>query len=130
MRSLAIALTAALLCGCVTQQDKIEYIKEIPMTADFHQAVEQAVKTNLKDPYSAVVGPARAAARYRNGVKEIVICGYVNAKNAFGGYNGQQPYVGVYSQTTQRFDIVTMGDQSPDAGLYVKGACRTAGIPI
>lgn len=100
------------------------------MTADFSHAVGQAVRNNLKDPYSAVLGPARARARIRNGVKEIVICGYVNAKNSFGGYNGQQIYVGVYSQATQRFDIVAMGDQSPNAALMVQGSCKAAGIPV
>lgn len=100
------------------------------MTPDFASAVADAVRSNLKDPNSAIMGPARAVGRVRNGVKEIVICGYVNAKNGFGGYNGQQIYIGVYSEQTQRFDIVAMGDQSPNASLMISSSCSGAGIEM
>jgi hypothetical protein len=130
LRKLAL-LSVILLSGCETaSSDTIVWGDHVPMTPDFQQAVAQAVKSNLKDPYSAVMGPSSARGRIRNGVRELVVCGYVNAKNSFGGYNGMQPYEGVYSMATQHFNIIAMGDESPNAGLMIASSCRAAGLPI
>ncbi|TQI75338.1 hypothetical protein FHT98_3119 [Bosea sp. AK1] len=47
-----------------------------------------ALKTELKDPYSAVLSNVRT---YKSGV-HIFTCGMVNAKNSFGGYTGAVPF--------------------------------------
>lgn len=50
---------------------------------------ERAVKSRLKDPYSAVFGQFY--------VLDIAgttnVCGYVNAKNSFGSYTGEKSYI-------------------------------------
>lgn len=130
--SLSIVMIA-LVCGCVSNgngiNDDVNYLKEIPMTADFEKAVHSAVASQLRDPYSAMFGPSRAMARVRNGAKEIVICGSVNSKNGFGGYAGMQPYIGIYQQMTSQFNIVLMGDDALNAA-HVRESCRLSHIPI
>ncbi|MDZ5458019.1 hypothetical protein, partial [Azohydromonas lata] len=51
--------------------------------------VEEAIKDILKDPESARFYEVR---RFPNGNA----CGFVNAKNSFGGYVGKQPFEYVY----------------------------------
>lgn len=130
MKKLWVAGLAVLLAGCQTAPDNIVQGKEVPVTGDFAKAVDFVVRSKLKDPYSAVMGPARARGRLRNGIRELVICGYVNAKNSFGGYNGQQIYIGVYNDGLKRFDLVAMGDQSENASLMIASSCSAAGIPV
>ncbi|TIX67946.1 MAG: hypothetical protein E5V25_13940 [Mesorhizobium sp.] len=84
----------------------------------------------MKDPDSAKFGPIRASGRVWNGRKEIVVCGFVNSKNSFGGYTGALPYVGKVYDLKGDFDLITMGNESPNAAFMVAAACRGAGIPI
>lgn len=54
-------------------------------------AIEKAkdvVKNNLKDPDSAKFKDVEIKS-YKDGK---LICGYVNAKNSYGGYNGFKPF--------------------------------------
>jgi len=125
----ATVFACGILPGCAAT-DRIEYGHEVPMNAQRSAMVQEAVRAQLKDPYSAMFGSNRVIARVRNGNQEFVICGYVNSKNSFGGYVGMQPYVGVFSVPLNRFDIVAMGGESEYAALHVKGACEAARIPI
>ena len=49
-----------------------------------------AIKSRLRDPESAQFGRVWAG-----GDSQVVACGYVNAKNGFGGYTGEELYWGV-----------------------------------
>lgn len=66
--------------------------KLIPMRLEGYQraAIENAVKQNLKDPYSAMF-PSMIAFRDQ-GSRAVHVCGVVNAKNSFGGYTGGKPF--------------------------------------
>ena len=140
MRFLIFLLGAALASAVDAQQISgwngsktdpgIIWGEEIPMTPDFARAVDTVVRMNLKDPASAIMGPARARGRLNNGEAEIVICGFVNAKNGYGGYNGQQIYIGVYSKAANSFKIIAMGDEADDAASMIAGSCRLSGIPV
>ena len=64
------------------------------------EMVKEGVKRSLKDPTSAIFGPIYAVKNVENssqGSDEnmIYVCGTVNAKNSFGGYNGQTPFNGI-----------------------------------
>ena len=48
---------------------------------------EATVRLVLRDPNSAVFGPAYS---YKNGT---IVCGLVNARNGFGGYTGMRGYI-------------------------------------
>ncbi|MES0168205.1 hypothetical protein NKJ87_19820 [Mesorhizobium sp. M0027] len=103
---------------------------EIGVSPELAAQVELGMRRRLKDPDSAKFGPIRASGRVWNGRKEIVVCGFVNSKNSFGGYTGALPYVGKVYDLKGDFDLITMGDESPNAALMVAAACRGAGIPI
>jgi len=51
---------------------------------------ERAVRANLRDGASAQFGETAA---YRSRAGLIIVCGTVNAKNAFGGYPGPQRFI-------------------------------------
>lgn len=56
--------------------------------------VRMAVKQLLRDPDSAKFGSMRVYGDRRLGGKPVtVVCGSVNAKNAFGGYPGAKDFV-------------------------------------
>lgn len=57
--------------------------------------VHSGVTNSLKDPESARFGNGLVAGRSSKGV--ITVCGYVNAKNSFGGYTGMTPFTGCAS---------------------------------
>lgn len=60
-------------------------------TAKVVAAAQVAVKKSLRDPDSARFrGGAVATADLDNGKSNRVVCGYVNSKNGFGGYSGEQ----------------------------------------
>lgn len=54
--------------------------------------VVSAVRKRLKDPESARFG-VMAAAR-KDGKEGVDVCGMVNARNSYGGYTGEQPFIG------------------------------------
>jgi hypothetical protein len=57
------------------------------------EAVHAGVRRELRDPESARFGTIVAAQSSRG---PLTVCGWVNAKNGFGGYTGDQPYFGVF----------------------------------
>jgi len=80
---------------------------------DFRSKVEDVVKSSLKDPSSAIFGE----------IFEIegtpYVCGYVNARNSYGGYVGEKIFFGVAS----KFDdgnimYSTLGNFGDDVSLY------------
>lgn len=57
-------------------------------------AIREAVKGKLRDPDSARFGRAFMTCGEKFAKQPMTfICGYVNAKNGFGGYTGDQPYM-------------------------------------
>lgn len=54
-------------------------------------AVKRDLPKALKDPESARFG-SMSGSRGNDGT--TYVCGYVNAKNSFGGYTGEQPFIG------------------------------------
>lgn len=57
-------------------------------------AAKQAIKAQLKDPGSAIFD---ALTSYTASNTQVHICGYVNAKNSYGGYAGASPFVAIYA---------------------------------
>lgn len=80
-----LAIPAACNSGPQTQQEKESWA-----IAD----VQIAVKNRLRDPESAEFSGVHAVTHEG----EIIVCGYVNATNGFGGKSGQQRFVGAATQ--------------------------------
>ena len=135
MRKMVAAMGAlVILAGCQaspvsTQTSTATYLKEWRVDSAFRSETQRQVAARLKDPESARFGPIRAVSRIWNGSEELVVCGWVNSKNSFGGYTGQTPYIGKFHKNRD-FELVAMGDASQTSALLVLGACETAGIPI
>jgi len=62
------------------------------LTEKHTRLVEDGVKLTLKDPNSAMFRGFKASISDK-GV--VTVCGFVNAKNSFGGYTGYYPFLGV-----------------------------------
>ena len=60
--------------------------------------VETAVRARLRDPQSAVFRDLSATSNRKisGAPAGLVVCGYVNAKNSFGGYIGEKPFFNFY----------------------------------
>ena len=57
------------------------------------RAIRSSIRERLRDPSSAIFGDYRALRIYNNGETELAVCGLVNAKNAYGGYTGEQMFL-------------------------------------
>lgn len=79
-----IAALAVALCGCAADLQPMAL-----SVADVAQ-VKQAVTRQLKDPESARFGPIVGG---KDATGRSYACGVVNAKNSFGGYTGDKPFV-------------------------------------
>lgn len=93
-------------------------------------AVVRGVKSALKDPDSAKFGQMKASTE-GGGVKYV--CGIVNAKNSFGGFIGDSPFVGVLGsletegKTLATFRLTSLGRNQDNTEIVVK-MCRHYGV--
>jgi hypothetical protein len=86
-------------CGIVAARHSLSLLERY--------RVESAVKANLKDPESALFTDYRIA-RVQDGVK---VCGYVNAKNAMGGYVGPRLFYGVLKDGWFSLNAIDTGEK-------------------
>lgn len=112
---------AGVLAGCVSPPPVTEPASLTPAQL---LVVQNAVRVELKDPYSAMFGGYRAS-RHQDG--HLTVCGYVNARNSYGGYAGQQPYLGAL--TNGQFDVVAVGLVGTD-NYALLATCRRGGAGI
>lgn len=126
-----VALCAAsVLAGCQTAPPRPPQppLKPIVLSESQKVAVEEGVKSQLKDPESARFGTTIAGADAEG---TITVCGWVNAKNSYGGYTGEQPFNGIMigDGKTRPFGFVAAGlggdDLSQRATLAV---CAQRGL--
>lgn len=91
------------------------------------QVVTEGVTKSLKDPNSAMFGGMAAALR-SDGM--ITVCGYVNAKNSFGGYVGMTPFFGLMTKTpVHYFGVTGMGGTETKTTVILQ-MCSQEGAPI
>lgn len=77
-------------------------------------AAEIAVERQLRDPKSAQYGTVTVR-DFGNG--DVIVCGQVNGKNAFGGYVGERPFVYAGGRVTL-IDINAVS--AADAALFAR----------
>lgn len=144
LSSKLIVVAALLISGCAVrspeqvaatkqannEKDKAERLQWSPATISSAQraAVEAAVVRSLKDPESARFGDMVAAAKDDI---SISVCGFVNAKNSFGGYNGFQPfYVEVVNTGNSLKAIVVSFHGSDEDSIQTRMTCHKRGMKI
>jgi len=89
--------------------------------------VYAGVRDQLKDPDSAKFSDLKASITDNNAVS---VCGFVNAKNSYGGYVGKQPFIGItFGDNKEKFYMIGMGggDTHPEAIINV---CKSSGINL
>jgi len=131
-RHVVIVLAILLLNGCGSRDYGTAAVKEsavfgqpYTLTATERRAVEDGVRKRLKDPLSAIFSELVARRGERG---EIAVCGHVNAKNAYGGYVGRQPFRGtLMAGPPPVFSASTVDDIGDDV---IAEICSRTGIPI
>lgn len=111
MRESVYPLLSCLLLGCASAP-AVEpapmaqaALPSTPITLDRAQtqAVQAAVRATLKDPDSARFERIIAS---RNATGRIAVCGFVNAKNSYGGYTGMTPFNGEFTGAVFTPDLI------------------------
>lgn len=87
-------------------------------------ATQAGVRSFLKDPYSAMFSGRILAARHTDGT--ITACGLVNAKNSYGGYTGDGPYIA----TIRDGAVVDAATGTGRDAQFVVQLCRERGVQI
>lgn len=98
--------------------------EKIALTASQRQQIQSAIRSRLKDPESARFGSMSAVV---DGSKKVHVCGYVNSKNSFGGYVGDELFYGVFNGS--RFDMEMKAQAGNDlTSRIVVRTCSEHGI--
>ena len=107
---MAVAVSACLLlAGCQTQSKEPEIYTPKKLTSAQGAAVHDGVRNALKDPESARFGSVVAGV---NSDDVLVACGWVNARNSFGGYTGEKPFMGVLTKQGGFVPVSIGGDRT------------------
>lgn len=96
MKPLAlVAITVVFAAGCASQsvpqsapKPAVTWTKDVATEAEINEA-KKTIVGQLKDPESARFGEIWALSG-TNGKRSV--CGYINAKNSYGGYTGNQMF--------------------------------------
>jgi hypothetical protein len=115
----------AVMAGCVSQGSGMKPVTEFPIDPETRQKVAVGLAAAMKDPESMRLGAIRAG-HTQDG--KILVCGWVNAKNSFGGYTGDQPFDG-YITYGGGFRPALLGGSDVEARAALQ-VCSEAGIPI
>ncbi|MGX1096511.1 hypothetical protein [Amorphus sp. MBR-141] len=116
----------AVLFGCVPQGSiPTERVALLDLTPSQRASVEAGVRDALKDPESARFGEMYAG---RSPSDLVTVCGYVNAKNSFGGYTGEKPFGG--SLVDDKLFVVFGIGGTESREIAVISVCRKNGIAI
>jgi hypothetical protein len=91
-------------------------------------AIKDGVRKSLKDPESASFGAMKAGSGDGT-TAAVTVCGYVNAKSSFGGYIGEQLFVGVITRSGPKkgFHVIGMGG-TETSSLTAKAVCGAVGL--
>lgn len=110
---------------CVSQGGEAQAPSPGALSAEQNTAVQGAVKSRLSDPDSARFGGYALATR-PTGIR--LVCGWVNAKNRFGGYTGNRPYM-VMLIGTDGASLIDVGGTDATAEAIL-GQCAEEGVRL
>lgn len=127
---LAIA-AAMMLFGCQSSRPADPLAGVMPgspykLSSEQIAKIKSAVSEGLKDPDSAKFPDQFVATKEGN---NITVCGYVNAKNSYGGYVGKKPFHVLGFASSGLFVPISVGgdDLSQTATIDM---CRKSGALI
>lgn len=141
MRVFVAAALCVALCGCVTSgspppaataaSTPSKVLPPYTLTKDDVAAVEKAVRDVLKDPQSARFGRMVAGS---DGGDSATVCLMVNAKNSYGGYTGDKPFMGILLTDRKPRVFVVHTDNDPNRSRYrdeaTMNVCNQYGLTL
>lgn len=126
------SLMSLILVGCAMPTIPPELETRPAYLSDSEtDAVKAGVRSALKDPNSANFGPI-GAARYVRDDKSLLVCGWVNARNSYGGYTGMEPFMGVLGPARgggQEFAPQLVGGREAERRTALQ-LCARQGVPL
>jgi len=130
----ALSVAANMLASCMTEPVAVPPPAEprtvattpVALTAQQISVIQRGIKDSLKDPGSAQFGEMKAG---KDSAGEITVCGYVNAKNSFGGYTGRKPFVGSIAPGAKAFIVAGMGGTDIETRAVFM-VCKQYGIDL
>lgn len=136
LKALTVPLLALFVTGCATMPStqqlaaqsaagRAEPKPPAVLTSAQIQIVQRGVRDGLKDPASAMFRGDYWAAGIAGG--PFTVCGWVNARNSFGGYTGYGPFVGLLRGSTFTLADVSVGDTKAEV---IMAFCRAEGAAI
>ena len=147
MRTVALSIAAALVVGgCASslgqtpepatsspkRERKPPSAYQVVQLTDLEiKAVHAGVRKQLKDPDSARFGETFAS---RDAPSTTHVCGWVNAKNSYGGYTGEKVYIGLLlppdaKRNAWTFLPLTVGG-TRDEQIVARQVCASYNINI
>lgn len=121
MKRIAVVLAGLVVAGC-GQTAGIGQHKTITLSAAQRTIVESGIRSRLKDPDSAKFGEMLAGTDASGATR---VCGWVNAKNSFGGYGGPQIFAGQIAGAA----LVDVAMDNPGESFKpVAIICKNAGL--
>lgn len=122
-------LACLLLAACAGSRADIETpAQSVDLTADLRSNIEQGVRSGLKDPDSARFGTMKVAIK-RDDPETYVVCGWVNSKNSFGGYTGEQPFLAMYAVPAKGAVLIGTGGTRTESTV-IMSECARYGVPF
>lgn len=116
---IAGGLSALLAAGC----NKAEPLPVAKLSPAQEEQAKLAVRSTLKDPHSAMFEGLEAGTTHDG----TIVCGYVNAKNGFGGYVGRQPFRVLLYTAAKKPEVLAVGESGGYGGV-VLAKCREYGL--
>jgi hypothetical protein len=105
-----------------------ERLKPVSLSPRQLTAVEDGVKSILKDPDSARISGIVAGVGSDG---TITACGWVNAKNSYGGYTGKRPFQGLFYGKNNDSGFVMISTEEIDSALQARlELCHEAGLSL
>lgn len=102
----------------------------VRLTADQRRIVEAGVRGALKDPASARFGIMVANSKTTKDGRTVTVCGYVNARNSFGGYTGRGPFLGLLFSPPGLFVPIDVASPNTIDANVVRQMCAKEGIEL
>jgi hypothetical protein len=122
--AIAIAIMAFSLGGCLTDQAQEPPGAPITLSAEQVKQIQSGVLASLKDPDSAKFSGPMVATKKSN--DDIHACGLVNAKNSYGGYVGDSPYIA----TLRDGKVIDTATKGGDDAFWIIKICKERGVPL
>lgn len=120
MRHTSMLVLMAGLAGCANSIPAYR----VELTPTLEATATDVVRRKLKDPYSAQFSELAAGKDQRNGA--TIVCGRVNAKNAFGGYVGATAFHVAFVDGVPSVTALDNGGEGPLGAAAT--LCRMQGL--